>query len=136
MKLPAVPSEGFLAALPEEERRKLGRAGITREEAEATYKRGQEIQLQRLITNYLNLNEIYYEWDRTDKRTSGKRGRPDFRCCVKGLWLALECKAEGETLSKEQAIEALRLRKSGGKFVVVFSLKDAIEAIADVRNLL
>jgi hypothetical protein len=40
MKLPAVLSEGFLRTLPIEERRKLGRAGMTAAEASATFKRG------------------------------------------------------------------------------------------------
>jgi hypothetical protein len=70
-----------------------------------------------------------------DKKTSGKKGRPDFRCCVDGLWLSIECKCESETLSKEQAQEAARLRKSGGKFVLAFSLEDVIEAINDMNAL-
>jgi hypothetical protein len=28
---------------------------------------GQEIELQKLIANWLNLHSIYFEWDRTDK---------------------------------------------------------------------
>lgn len=135
MKLPNVPSEGFLQALPPEERKKLGRAGITKAEAAAIYARGQEKELQRQVWNYLTLKGIYFESDRMDKRTSGKKGRADFRCCIDGLWLSLECKAESQTLSKEQALEAARLRKSGGKFAVVFSLQDAIEAITDLHAL-
>ena len=80
---------------------------------------------------WLNLHSIYYEWDRTDKRTSSKRGRADFRICVPlgGVWLSAECKAAGESLSPEQATQAARLRNSGGRFVVVYSLGDLIEAI-------
>jgi hypothetical protein len=81
-------------------------------------------------SHWLNLHSIYYEWDRTDKRTSGKRGRADFRICVPGgFWLSAECKAAGESLSPEQATQATRLRNSGGQFVVVYSLGDLIEAI-------
>ena len=90
-----------------------------------------EIELQKLVANWLNLHSIYFEWDRTDKRTSGKRGRADFRICVPpgGVWLSAECKAAGESLSPEQATEAARLRNSGGRFVVCFCLGDLIEAI-------
>jgi hypothetical protein len=130
VKLPAVLSPGFVRALPESERKRLGKAGLTPEQCRATFIRGQEIELQKLVANWLNLHSIYYEWDRTDKRTSGKRGRADFRICVPGgFWLSAECKAAGESLSPEQATQAARLRNSGGQFVVVYSLGDLIEAI-------
>ena len=135
MKLPTILSEGFLQAMPAAERRKLGKAGITKAEANATYLRGQERKLQNLIGQFLTLKGIYFENDRMDKRTSGRKGRPDFRICVSGLWLAAECKAEGETLTAEQAQEANRLRASGGKFVVAYCLQDVIEAINDLNTL-
>lgn len=135
MKLPAVVTEGFLQSLPAAERKKLGRAGVTAAEARASYQRGQEKALQREVWNYLNLKGIYFEFDSMHKRTSGKKGRGDFRCCVDGLWLTIECKAESQTLSKEQAAEAARLRESGGRFVIVFNLNDAIEAVNDMHAL-
>jgi hypothetical protein len=114
VKLPAVLSPGFVLSLPESERKKLGRAGLTPRECHKTFVRGQERELQKLVANWLDLNGIYFESDRMDKRTSGKRGRADFRICVPpgGYWLSAECKAQGETLEKEQALEAERLRKS------------------------
>jgi hypothetical protein len=136
VKLPAVLSPGFVRALPQSERKKLGRAGLTPEECYQTFVRGQEIELQKLVANWLNLHSIYYEWDRPDKRTSGKRGRADFRICVPpgGVWLSAECKAAGESLSPEQAAEAARLRNSGGRFVVCFCLGDLIEAIRHIEG--
>jgi hypothetical protein len=135
MKLPNVPSEGFLQALPPEERKKLGRAGMTKGEAKEKFLSGQEKELQQTVYQWLLYHEIYFEWDRMDRRTSGKRGRADFRCCVGGLWLSIECKADTGRLSKEQASEAARLRKSGGKFVVAFNLQDVIEAVRDIDSL-
>jgi len=129
VKLPAIVSEGFLQSLPEAERKKLGRAGITRAEAIAKYRAGQEKQLQDDVTRWLNLHQIYFNSDRMDKKTSGKKGRADFRCCVMGHWISFECKTAAGTLSKEQAEDAARLRKSGGTFVVVFSLQDVLEAV-------
>jgi hypothetical protein len=135
MKLPKILSDKFLEAMPAEERKKLGRGGMTSKEAQAKYVAGKEKELQRQVWNHLNRNKIYFEDDRMDKRTSGRKGRADFRCCVEGLWLSLECKSETGTLTKEQASEAARLRASGGRFVVVFTLQDAIEAIADMHAL-
>lgn len=121
--------------MPEKERKRMGKAGMTKAEAHAKFRSGREKELQRQVWNHLNRNQIYFEDDRMDKKTSGKKGRADFRCCVAGLWLSLECKTEAGTLTKEQAAEAARLRASGGRFAVVFSLQDAIEAIADMHAL-
>lgn len=127
MKLPVVLGEGFLQALPEHERRRLGKAGITAAQAFATYQRGKEKELQKQIASYLDLNQIYFESDRMDKKTSGKVGRADFRICYHGRWVSAECKADGQTLGSAQAMQASVLRKSGGRFVLVFRLMDLID---------
>jgi Tn3 transposase DDE domain len=43
VKLPAVLSPGFVRALPESERKRLGKAGLTPERCRATFIRGQEM---------------------------------------------------------------------------------------------
>jgi hypothetical protein len=135
MKLPIVPSEGFLQALPPAERKRLKQ--LTRAEAQAKYLAGQERKLQDDIFSWLSLREIYFESDRMDKPTRGKRGRADFRICVHGLWLSAEAKTASGKLSDEQREQALALINSGGRFVVVRSLKALIKhlqrlmAIAD-----
>jgi hypothetical protein len=131
--MPAVVPPSFLYALPEEERKRLNKAGLTPEECNAKFIRGEEIRLQKLCMNWLSLHNIYFEWDRTDKRTSGKKGRADLRACVLGYWLSIECKADGEPLSREQAQEAVRLRNSGGRFVLCYCLHDLIEAIHGIH---
>ena len=90
MKIPEVPPEGFLLAMPEEERQRLGRAGLTNEEARKKFEAGQEKELQRQVYQYLTLHDIYFEYDSMRKKTSGKRGRADFRLCVIGKWLSIE----------------------------------------------
>ena len=133
MKLPAVLSQGFLAGLPDEERKRLGKAGWTSDECHEKFARGEEIKLQKHCLNWLSLHGIYWEWDRTDRRTSGKRGRADIRACVAGYWLSIECKAAGEPLSREQAQEAVRLRNSGGRFVLCYCLVDLIEGVQGIH---
>jgi hypothetical protein len=111
------------------DRKRLGRMGMTSEEAQKRFAAGQESKLQSLITNYLLLKGIYFESDRMDKRTSGRKGRPDFRCCFNGYFVALECKADGETLTEAQAKEANKIRANGGKYAVCYTLQDAIQAL-------
>ena len=48
VKLPAVLSAGFVRALPQSERKKLGRAGLTPEECHQTFVRGQEMSSRSL----------------------------------------------------------------------------------------
>jgi hypothetical protein len=61
-----------------------------------------------------------------DKKTSGKKGRADFRICVQGLWLSAECKAQKEKLSGDQVRQANCLINSGGRFILVYSLNDLV----------
>jgi hypothetical protein len=129
MKLPPVLSEGFLQALPEEERAKLGRAGITAGEAIEKYREGQEKQLHDDIIRWLDLHQIYYHHDRMDKRTTGRVGRADFVICAHGLWLSAEAKADTTRLRKEQAKEAIKLIRSGGRYIIVRNLKTLMQHI-------
>jgi hypothetical protein len=131
-KLPAILTDSFLKALPPEERKKLGKAGLTKEEAAAKYSGGTERQLQDDIAAWLELNQIYYESDRMDRKTSGKKGRADFRICAAGRWLSLEAKTGDAKLTDEQEEQAERLIRSGGAFAIVRSLA---EAIAEVRKI-
>ena len=133
MKLPAILTDSFLKSLPEEERKKLGKAGITKEEAAAAYSATTEKQLQDDIAQWLDLQQIYFETDRMDKKTSGKKGRADFRICAAGRWLSLEAKVGKNRPSPEQEEQAERLIRSGGSYAVVRSLA---EAIAEVRKIL
>jgi hypothetical protein len=100
---------------------------ISGEEAQRRFKRGEEKKLQRLVANYFNLRGIYYETDRMDKRTSGKVGRLDFRCCYQSRFVAFECKCEGEEPTKEQEYEMARIWNSGGVAKAVYSLQDVID---------
>lgn len=121
--------DSFVSKLPKECRQK---DWISGDEAQRRFKRGEEKTLQRLIANYLNLNGIYFEQDRMDKRTSGKVGRPDFRLCYHGNFVAIECKADGESLSPEQFREFIRIRQSGGLAYVAYSLQDLISFLPTV----
>ena len=135
MRLPTVPSAGFLAALPVQERLKLGRAGITQQEANATYQRGQEKELKALALNLLNLKGAWIFEQRMDKSTRGRRGSPDILVCFKGFFIAIELKAENQRMSTEQAAEAARIRKAGGFFILAFRLEDILEELQRIERI-
>ena len=129
IKINRVLPEAFLKALPKEERSKLGKAGWTQEDCERVYKAGQEKELQSQIWNWLNSQGFHVENDRMDKKTSGKKGRADFRACVFGRWLSVEAKVSGETLRPEQVADAASVRRSEGIYVVAYRLRDVMDAV-------
>ena len=111
--------------------RPQGNAGRTADECRERWRSGEEKKLQAVIANFLTLKGIYFEWDRMDKRTSGKKGRPDFRLCYRGRFIAVECKASGGILSREQAITMSEIRNNGGVAVVAYGLPDVLLALND-----
>lgn len=114
------------------DRRKFGKAGMTAAECREKFQRGEENKLQSLVANFLNLRGIYFETDRMDRRTSGKKGRPDFRICYRGRWIAVECKADGGVLSPEQVTTLAAIRKSGGVAIVAFGLPAVQAALREL----
>jgi hypothetical protein len=121
--------DSFISKMEKKDR---PRGWMPYDEAKKKFIAGEERKLQSLVANYLNLHAIYFEQDRMDKRTSGKKGRPDFRCCYRGRFLAIECKAESGRLSSEQAVELARIRKSGGYTCVAMLLEDVQGALREI----
>lgn len=132
MKLPGVLSEGLLQALPAAERKRLGRAGITRAEAQAKYAADREKDLKRDVVNDLNRRGAWIFDQPMSKKTRGRPGVPDIIVCYRGYFLAVELKAAGETLRADQAREAVEIRKARGRFVLAYSVNDVIEAIRGI----
>ena len=139
MKLPSVLSDGFLKAMPEAERKQLGRAGMTAAEATQRWIGRSEKKLQDNVYTWLMREGIYFVNPRMDRKTTTRKGTPDFIACVEspskpdGLFLAIECKAHRNTLTSEQAREANHIRMSKGRFIVAYCLKDVIQAVNDIR---
>ena len=132
MKLPGVLSEGMLQALPHDERKRLGRSGMTRAAARAKYAAGCEKELKRDVVNELNRRGAWIFDQPMSKKTRGRPGIPDIAGCYRGYFFAVELKAGGETLRPEQAQEAVAIRKAGGRFVLAYSLNDVIDAIESI----
>jgi hypothetical protein len=134
IRIDTVLPDSFLRAMPREERAKLGKAGITQEQAEAKFRAGKEKDLQRLIATYLRLNEFYYVTPRMDKRSTLRRGAPDFIICIHGHFLCIEAKACKGTLSDMQSLHLVEVTKCGGTYCVARSLEDVIQAIATISQ--
>jgi hypothetical protein len=132
VKLPGVLSEGLLQALPPEERKRLGRAGMTKAEAQAKFAAGQEKELKDNVVNELNRRGAWIFDQPMSKKTRGRPGVPDIIGCYRGYFFAVELKAAGGTLRQEQAQEAVAIRKANGRFVLAYSLADVTEALQGI----
>jgi hypothetical protein len=132
MKLPAVPSEGLLQALPPEERKRLGRAGMTQAEAQAKYAAGREKELKSDVIKEVRRRGGWVFEQPMSKKTRGRPGVPDLIICYRGYFLAAELKATGGTMSQEQAQEAVGIRKAMGRFVLAYSVNDVVEALLGI----
>lgn len=131
MKLPNIIPDGFLQAMPVEERKKLGRAGITAAEASAIFVRGEERKLQDLISKWLYSQGIYFVRPRMDKKTTTAKGTPDFIACVNGRFLCIEAKTKYGSLTVEQSAVMAEATRSGATYCVARTLQEVINA-ADI----
>jgi len=101
-------------------------------------KKMSELQLQKLIVEWLNL-QGHFVW-RTNAGTmfiQGKKGMRCFRCGFKGLadingvlrdgrFIGIECKIGYQKITKEQRAFLEEIRNRGGVGLVARSLEDVI----------
>jgi hypothetical protein len=134
MKLEGPLPDHFLSKLPPEERKKLGRAGMTSEEAQARYEAKTERELQKQIWQFLRRNQIYFVQPRIDKKTTTRKGTPDFIAACEGAFVAIEtkCKNTKGQLTKEQEEVMAEVLQSGGIYLLVYSLEEVQQAFAHV----
>jgi hypothetical protein len=116
----------ILRLLSSADRRSLGKAGLTAEEAFDAARVKSERDLQNLIESYLNLRGIVAIRSRMDKKTTTPAGTPDFLLALAGRAVALEAKLPGELLTKDQQAmkDKMSLPPNGWRWITVYSLDD------------
>jgi Holliday junction resolvase len=87
-----------------------------------------EAKVKANVVKILKKYEVYYFFTATGG--FGRSGVPDVVCCVKGKFLGIECKANGNkpTALQEREIEAIRSAK-GMAMVVHEDNLDALETV-------
>jgi hypothetical protein len=129
-----IPNNRMLELMQTEDRPK-GRAGMTAAEGHERLCRRLERDEQRTLANWLSLREaddvLVFDWSRTDRRTTNRKGMPDFRLYAKGRALLGEMKIEDGRLSADQVEMIERFKRSGTQVQLWCSAKEAIEKIRD-----
>ncbi len=87
-----------------------------------------ENEVHQKFIEWLDEREIPFIHSRTDKRTTTKRGEPDFYVFWMGRVIGVEIKVDKNKLSTHQEKRIAYLRKSGNRVEVCHSVEECIEA--------
>lgn len=130
------------------ERKRLGPAGTLQSEAAAKEAHRSEKEMQAKIQAFCDLKGWPCYRSRTDKKTTNKRGQPDFLICLPvtyrerdtfggevvheyGAFVAIECKMPGRGKQSdptpEQQAELELIVKAYGETLVARSAQEAID---------
>lgn len=131
-------SPKILRMMPEEERKRLGKAGLTPEEHQAKTDAKRERELHDRIEALLRIRGITYVHSRMDKPSTIRVGLPDFMFCLPrekgfGIPMAIEVKMPGEEPTPEQ-VQCMRELIRDGWFVrVVRNEQQFIQALQEAE---
>lgn len=88
-----------------------------------------ESQIQRQVLEYLKTRNIFHfrapNRPAKNRRYNLKGGVPDIIAVVKGSFIGLEIKTETGVQSEDQKDFEKDLKKAGGKYFIIRSLKEA-----------
>ena len=97
--------ERLLKLLSNKDRESLGRGNMTSQEAAVKYLAREEGKIHDLLIKELQRRDIYYIHASMHKRSTIKKGAPDFHVIHKGKAVALEIKAPGGSVSDDMEKE-------------------------------
>ncbi len=83
-----------------------------------------EKTIENKIKKYLDDNNYYFFKNHGNVWT--EPGRPDIVACIEGKFVGIEVKKPGGIVSPAQEKQGLKIQKSGGLFLIAYSLDDVI----------
>ncbi len=114
---------------------------MTGEEAVIKYLDGQERALHADIIRYLDFVLVsktghrgYFRHDSMHKRTSCRKGAPDFEFPYRGTSVHWECKVGRNTLTPEQEEIREQIIRQGGQYRVIHSLHEAQQHLREIDS--
>jgi hypothetical protein len=131
--LDANPDLSATMTLPANQTQELGQQGGKDSILEWEHKT--EKDLHKSIRHQLLYRGIEFFESRMDKRTTQRKGTPDFVFAVEGRAIAWECKSPVGKLSKAQEEMHIRLEQwpNYWKIKVIRSLQEAIKELAELK---
>jgi hypothetical protein len=116
--------EHVLRCVSPEDRAKMGKAGLTAEEANEKGLARAERDLQKEIVQYLNLRNITVLWHRMDKKSHATIGCPDLLFCKDGVPWGIEVKTSAGRVRAEQYETMRKMTVDGWQCAVVRSFQE------------
>jgi hypothetical protein len=126
--MPLIP-ENLLKLMSPADRRQYGRAGWTLAEVQERVDGRLERKEHVIVVSWCALNEIPCRHDRTDRKTTGNLGWPDFTIIYAGNALLGEMKIGRNKLSTDQTRVIGTLSATGTSVQIWYSGAEAIESI-------
>jgi len=119
--------QNVLRYMPKEDRKKLGKLGLTNEEIQTRNEFELEKDLQRDVINLLHQRDIWVQSSRFGKRSTATKGAPDFLFVWNNRPYAFEVKVGNGKPTKWQLETHMHMRRNGWLVFVVRSLNEARE---------
>jgi len=92
-----------------------------------------EAKVKAAVVKILKANNVYYFFPATGG--FGRSGVPDIICCLKGKFVGIECKANGNKPTELQLRELHKINKAGGiTFVIDEQGIPLIQQLMDVAE--
>jgi hypothetical protein len=124
----------ILKCMKPEDRRPLGKAGVTSAEAIAKHSYGKERKLHQQICQLLDIRNMVYVHSRTDKRSHTQPGTPDFIIFhANGPELCVEVKTMAGKVSDDQTRWALKYTTATGRCVFVIRSLEEFKTLLDAE---
>ena len=92
-----------------------------------------EAKVKAAVVKILKAHDVYYFFPATGGY--GRSGVPDIICCVKGRFVAIECKANGNKPTELQLRELHKIHKANGITMVIDEHGiDTVKALMEVAE--
>lgn len=119
----------LLKLMKPEDRAKLGPAGLTADEAGQKWAAGEERKLHALFAADMDRRGCLVIRGRTDRKSTIRKGWPDFTILRAGKVCCIEFKAKGGVLSDDQKECLADLERNGTPATVAWDLATAIDFV-------
>jgi hypothetical protein len=115
--------DNILKCMSADDRARLGKAGVTADEAQRKYADGEEKELQKHVGQLLTQRGVTcFLNPPMHKRSQLPEGWPDFTFCWQGRACAVECKTEKGIVKQEQWETLDTMNLEGWRVAVVRSM--------------
>lgn len=119
--------DNFLRCMSRDDRKKLGKAGMTREEVIREQNVRRESELKKLVIEYIRLHDVHWIHDtRSDRPHTGPVGTPDLLFAYRAIPCAIELKYGKGTSSDAQKGAIDQMMRDGWETLVARNLDDVM----------